>query len=187
MKQELRGRYAIDRPCSACSAGDAGMDHHKHVAPFRQPLQGPDTHTQATVDDSNYWTLAGTDHHGVYVGDLAMWCIRPDAHKIPGDCQVGGPLNLPAPEGVPLVSVSTVEAIRARMSQGDETVHGLPVSFFAGSDAPPAFGSLGEPYTQDGEPVTYDLQYGVGLAKVAVPVSDATGFVDPDDHLGAME
>jgi hypothetical protein len=36
------GRYAIDRPCSACSAGDTNMEHHTHSAPFRMPLEGPD-------------------------------------------------------------------------------------------------------------------------------------------------
>lgn len=40
--QPAEGRYAIDRPCSACSDGDIEMKYHQHSAPFRQPLEGPD-------------------------------------------------------------------------------------------------------------------------------------------------
>ncbi len=30
------GKYPIDRPCSACSAGDTEMKHHDHEPPFRK-------------------------------------------------------------------------------------------------------------------------------------------------------
>ena len=36
-----RGKYPIDRPCSACSAGDYKMEYHDHEAPFRKG-HGPD-------------------------------------------------------------------------------------------------------------------------------------------------
>ena len=29
-------KLPIDRPCSACSAGDAEMEHHDHTPPFRE-------------------------------------------------------------------------------------------------------------------------------------------------------
>lgn len=32
---EQSGKYPIDRPCSACSAGDRKMKHHDHHPPFR--------------------------------------------------------------------------------------------------------------------------------------------------------
>lgn len=35
----LDQRLPIDRPCSACSAGDSNMNHHKHSPPFRQTIQ----------------------------------------------------------------------------------------------------------------------------------------------------
>lgn len=31
----LRAKLPIDRPCSACSAGDHKMEHHDHDPPFR--------------------------------------------------------------------------------------------------------------------------------------------------------
>lgn len=30
------GKYPIDRPCSACSAGDTKMEYHDHTPPFRK-------------------------------------------------------------------------------------------------------------------------------------------------------
>jgi hypothetical protein len=34
---EIRpGKHPIDRPCSACSAGDTAMEHHDHEPPFRK-------------------------------------------------------------------------------------------------------------------------------------------------------
>ena len=33
------GKYPIDRPCSACSGGDAEMKYHDHTPPFRQAKQ----------------------------------------------------------------------------------------------------------------------------------------------------
>lgn len=30
-----RGKFPIDRPCSACGDGDTAMEHHDHDAPFR--------------------------------------------------------------------------------------------------------------------------------------------------------
>jgi hypothetical protein len=31
-------KLPIDRPCSACSAGDYAMEHHDHMPPFRGDL-----------------------------------------------------------------------------------------------------------------------------------------------------
>jgi hypothetical protein len=39
------GRYPIDRPCSACSAGDYEMKYHLHYPPFRKGY-GPDCGAQ---------------------------------------------------------------------------------------------------------------------------------------------
>jgi hypothetical protein len=36
-----RGKFPIDRPCSACSAGDSEMKYHEHEAPFRPATAAP--------------------------------------------------------------------------------------------------------------------------------------------------
>ena len=36
MSTAIKGKFPIDRPCSACSAGDLEMKYHDHTAPFRE-------------------------------------------------------------------------------------------------------------------------------------------------------
>lgn len=36
MSAQTKGKYPIDRPCSACSAGDYKMEYHDHTPPFRE-------------------------------------------------------------------------------------------------------------------------------------------------------
>lgn len=42
---QAKGKYPIDRPCSACSAGDYDMEHHDHHPPFRAGC-GPEATVQ---------------------------------------------------------------------------------------------------------------------------------------------
>lgn len=50
----IAGKYPIDRPCSACSAGDTKMEYHDHHPPFR-PGYGP---------SANERQVAGTHYGG---------------------------------------------------------------------------------------------------------------------------
>lgn len=59
------GKYSIDRPCSACSAGDSEMEYHDHSPPFRK---GYGTDTRPPVDQGK--ELAEQEFLGASV---AVW------------------------------------------------------------------------------------------------------------------
>jgi hypothetical protein len=69
-------RLPIDRPCSACSAGDFKMEHHLHTPPFRESTDADLTQEleeyfspEQQVIDASYraYEAAGVKH------SFAMW------------------------------------------------------------------------------------------------------------------
>ncbi len=51
---ERPGKYPIDRPCSACSAGDDEMKYHDHHPPFRKGY-GPPAERPAATASMGAW------------------------------------------------------------------------------------------------------------------------------------
>lgn len=51
MTDQSTGKFPIDRPCSACSAGDSEMKYHDHSPPFRVGY-GPEAGEAMTKDEA---------------------------------------------------------------------------------------------------------------------------------------
>lgn len=76
-------KLPIDRPCSACSAGDTKMEHHSHCPPFREvPLcyandrQVGGDHYRALGAALQHWDLVALTGMGYFEGQVTRYLAR---------------------------------------------------------------------------------------------------------------
>lgn len=73
LAEDLRAKLPIDRPCSACSAGDTEMKYHDHAPPFRVDAAPATSPWRTGTPDNAREVLTRKRYEGMLIYSLATF------------------------------------------------------------------------------------------------------------------